>query len=63
MTADIAKQLLTTREVSALTGIAYDTLCQWRLKGQGPRSIKAGRRAVRYRRADVEVWMASGDKA
>jgi excisionase family DNA binding protein len=33
------------------------TIRQWRYRGIGPRAHKIGRH-VRYRRADVEAWLA-----
>lgn len=33
------------------------TVVQWRYKGTGPRGVRLGRH-VRYRRADVEAWIA-----
>ena len=48
--------LLTTRQVSALWGLAEITLRVWRLKGDGPRFLKLGRN-VRYRRGDIEAWL------
>ena len=34
------------------------TLSDWRLKGKGPAYSKAGQRLVRYRRADLDAWIA-----
>jgi excisionase family DNA binding protein len=33
------------------------TLAQWRYKGTGPAYVKVGRH-VRYRREDVDTWLA-----
>ncbi|MCD2263266.1 hypothetical protein K3888_11210 [Dietzia aurantiaca] len=37
--------------------MAVTALAQWRYRGQGPRFIKEGR-WVRYRRSDVDAWIA-----
>lgn len=52
-----AAELMTSREVAELLGIASATLCRWRARGDGPRWTKTGS-WVRYRRVDVEAWLA-----
>jgi phage terminase Nu1 subunit (DNA packaging protein) len=44
------------REVSKITGIAIQTLRNWRFQGTGPAYSKVGR-AVRYRLDDVIRFM------
>ena len=51
-------QLLTDRDVAALTGLARSTLAKLRLNGQGPRFVKLGA-AVRYRADDVQTWVTA----
>lgn len=53
--------ILTPREASAEYRLAERTLANWRAKGEGPRFMKLGKRAVRYRRADIEAFIAAGD--
>ena len=48
-------RLLTDVEVSALTGLAVQTLRKRRLRQVGPPWIKIGA-AVRYRVADIETY-------
>ena len=50
--------LLCTKEAARLLGVHHNTLCKWRIRGVGPRFIKAGN-TVRYRRSDIEVWLQS----
>lgn len=52
--------LLTEREVADRLNIAVKTVQNWRWKGEGPRAVKLGKRAVRYRRADVEAFIEAG---
>lgn len=52
-----ADDYLTTTQVGALLGIPPATLRQWRHKKCGPRSFNLGS-LVRYRRDDVETWVA-----
>ncbi len=49
-------ELLTTKEMAKMVGIAPETACRWRLRGDGPRWVQQGR-WVRYRVEDVRGWM------
>ena len=49
--------LLSTAEVSAMTGIPANTLRYYRSIDRGPKSGKLGPRRVVYRKADVEAWI------
>lgn len=44
-------------EVAALLGVPVATLANWRCAGKGPPFLKVGRH-VRYRRGDVDGWIA-----
>jgi predicted DNA-binding transcriptional regulator AlpA len=50
--------LIDEKQLCAELGISSVTSTKWRAKGAGPPFIKVGR-LVRYRRADVEAWLAS----
>jgi len=52
--------LLNEREVADLLHVAVNTVRNWRWRAEGPRAIKLGKRAVRYRRADVEAFIEAG---
>jgi predicted DNA-binding transcriptional regulator AlpA len=52
------QEFLSEREVQELGLASRRTLQAWRLLGRGPRYIKV-RRSVRYRRADIEEWLAA----
>lgn len=51
--------LLTEAEASDLLGLSTRTLQAWRCQGTGPRFVRAGGRAIRYRRRDLIEWMES----
>lgn len=51
-----SKKLLTADEVAALTGLAVETLSQWRSQGRGLPYLKIGR-AVRYDPSEVEAYL------
>lgn len=46
---------LNTIEAAALLGLSASSLSKWRLTGDGPRYVKAGRR-VMYRLADLMIY-------
>lgn len=48
-----------TMQCAAYTGLAAAYLEKLRCIGSGPRFLKYGRRAVRYTKQDVDVWMAA----
>ncbi|MEE6295706.1 helix-turn-helix transcriptional regulator [Georgenia wangjunii] len=49
---------MTTAEVAEHLGIPAETLRYWRHKGTGPKSFRLGEKLVRYRREDVDHWVA-----
>jgi predicted DNA-binding transcriptional regulator AlpA len=60
-TGDGAERLpdyLDTKQAAGLCNLSHQTLAQWRRAGCGPAFIKLGR-AIRYKRTDVEAWIAS----
>lgn len=56
MTAE-ERPLLTPGEVADWLRTSAGVLANWRSMGRGPRYIKLGPKAVRYRPADVEAWL------
>jgi len=50
-------QWLTDREVAAMTGIALQTLRNWRHKGMGPKCDRPTKKCVRYRLTEIEKFM------
>ena len=55
--------LLNERDVAALLGITTRALQAWRVRGYGPRFARISPRAIRYRRKDVEAWVAQQMKS
>lgn len=51
-------ELLDTKAAAALVHLSPVTLERFRLTGEGPRFAKLGK-AVRYRRSDLEEWVAA----
>ena len=56
VSSDGLKRLLWVDKVAEVLGVPVKTLYQWRYKGTGPVGVKVGRH-LRYRAADVEVWV------
>lgn len=50
--------VLKTDEAAARTGLSVSTLEKLRVYGGGPKFLRLGR-AVRYRTADLENWLAA----
>lgn len=52
--------LLDTAAVAALVGNRARTVMKWRKKtGEGPPFVRVNRRTVRYRRSDVDAFIAA----
>jgi predicted DNA-binding transcriptional regulator AlpA len=51
------EELLTEGEVARWLRISVSSLKRLRLSGEGPPSINVSKRAIRYRRGDVEEWL------
>ena len=51
-------EILTTKEAAAYCRLSTPTLERFRLTGNGPPFLKLGK-AVRYRRSDLDTWLAS----
>jgi len=49
---------LDTRTAAAYIGIRPATMSLWRRHGHGPRHYHAGSRLIRYRRPELDRWIA-----
>lgn len=50
--------MLTPAELALELGLCTDTVLRWRA-GEGPVAIRVGPRSIRYRRTDVDAWIAA----
>ncbi len=57
----VDKELLTPKEVSAITKIKTTTLGSWRWSGKGPKYCKVGG-SVRYPKSQLEQWIQEHSK-
>jgi predicted DNA-binding transcriptional regulator AlpA len=55
-------ELLDTRTVASMIGLAPHTLVLLRVSGGGPRYVKLGRRVL-YDRADIASWIEQKKRA
>ncbi len=46
-------------EAAELMGVSPSLLRDWRFKGAGPQYIRLGHRTVRYKRSDLERFIAT----
>lgn len=51
--------LLNEREAAQLLSISPATMNRWRCERVGPDFLRVSRRAIRYRRCDLERWLES----
>jgi len=49
--------LMESTAIAELLGTTPQNLAQMRYRGTGPKFIKLGHRAIRYRWTDVEAWL------
>jgi hypothetical protein len=54
----IIDELLTPRDVAGIVHMSPRTLEAWRSEGYGPKFLRINPRVIRYRRVDVENWLA-----
>lgn len=52
-------RLLLDHEAAELLRVAVGTLERWRRTGRGPKFIKLYGKGVRYRRRDLDEWLAN----
>tara|TARA_R110001599_G_scaffold119825_2_gene290603 strand:- start:5349 stop:5570 length:222 start_codon:yes stop_codon:yes gene_type:complete len=51
--------LVNEREAASILCYSVRALQNWRHRGGGPDFVKVSSRSVRYRRADLEKWIAA----
>lgn len=55
----MADACMRTPQAANYVALASSTLTKMRLTGDGPPFIKVGSRAVAYRKADLDSWLAA----
>ncbi|MBF0293004.1 MAG: helix-turn-helix domain-containing protein [Nitrospinae bacterium] len=51
-------RLRNEKEAAEYLSVAVRTLQAWRLRGGGPKYVSISRRCVKYRLADLDMWVA-----
>lgn len=54
---DHPQAMLTTAQAAVVLGLSPRTLEQFRVKGGGCQYFALGRRAIRYKRQDLDAWL------
>ena len=49
--------LLTQAQAARFLHIRPGSLANWRWRGEGPPFVRLSRRAIRYRRSDLDAWI------
>ena len=49
--------LISPAELGEWLGKSTASLANWRYLGLGPKFVKLGPKAIRYRKSDVETWL------
>jgi excisionase family DNA binding protein len=52
--------ILRTADAARYVNLAVSTLEKMRVYGGGPTFVRLGARAIRYRREDLDAWLAAG---
>jgi predicted DNA-binding transcriptional regulator AlpA len=53
------QELLDARQAAAVLHAQVQTLAKWRCQGGGPHFIRLSRRMIRYRRSDLDAFIAA----
>lgn len=53
----VKAELLTPDDAASYLGVSRELLAKWRHYGRGPAHIKLSSKVVRYRQADLELWL------
>jgi excisionase family DNA binding protein len=48
---------MTPKQAARYIGVTESTLRLWRSQGEGPCYFRAGEKLIRYRRADLDLWI------
>ncbi len=54
--------LIRQEEAARLLGVSPRALEAWRYRGGGPKFIRISGRCIRYRRADLQAWIAERER-
>lgn len=54
------QEFLDTKSAAKRLGLSYQTLEKWRSQQRGPRFVKLGNKAVRYRKSDLDAFIEGG---
>jgi predicted DNA-binding transcriptional regulator AlpA len=55
--SSLPPEVVRPHEAASLLSVSPSLLKKWRLAGSGPRFVRLGGRAIRYRRVDLLAWV------
>lgn len=58
---DASVILLATKQAAIYLGLSPYTLEKWRTQGIGPRFVRLGAKAIRYRKSDLDAFIDGGE--
>lgn len=53
----VEKKLYRSRELKQLLGLPLSTIYDWMKRGEFPKPIKIGKRAVAWKKEDIDRWL------
>lgn len=56
-------RLLSEKEVAGILALQASTLRTWRCQGKGPKYVKLGERAVRYKHSSIQAFIGDLEDA
>ena len=59
MSRQDSSEFLSPLQVARLLGMSAFNLMVWRNRGFGPAFLRITRRTIRYRKKDLDAWLAS----
>jgi|YNPMSStandDraft_1061717.scaffolds.fasta_scaffold55162_1 excisionase family DNA binding protein len=57
------ERLLKVEEVATTVGLSRACIWRWAARGRFPQPIRLGNKTTRWKRSDVEAWIAAAEKA
>ncbi|RFB06475.1 DNA-binding protein [Parvularcula marina] len=61
-TVAVRQEYLTPKQAADYLGVAQQTMYNWRSRREGPPALRMGERYLRYKRSDLDQWVAGGGR-
>ncbi len=60
MTSALLHCTMTTKEAAEYLGVSEATMKRWRSVGEGPKFFRLGKKIVRYRQSELDLYVIRG---